>query len=539
MAIFHIERGRIIDTPLPIVLCLLKNLDILDAVCVGGWNVQKISQHNFIFNKTGSKGSVNIIENEENSSSGSFNYMLNVKTWIGNLSWIMNLEYSQILSGKSSIMTTGNLQTSGLISLVLFFLKDKIRKSGDDIMAGLDRAGKLIMQNLKLAVSKLSSDQKTTLIRFISEIDNSARIISRKKPNFPKGMVQIIPIGKQSIVRVETNKPKVKRSFCLVNDGKGATEIVKQLGSFVNLANHFARENRFEPSHGYEVFPNGIDFYSRAIDIGQSLYRLYINDDVRSTLSSLLSYNKDVRLIVESEERDAMLPWEIMHNGEDFISLSTAFARTSAYTNSESSDDLLLRIKGLLVIASDPLGDLEFVKREAKAVTSAVEGIGSIHTELLTGADASKEKVIEAISSSRYQIIHYCGHSVFNRKNPRLSYLLFLNRRKLFVDEISRLCTENDIQLTFLNSCESAKGALPPSHMLGLLHAFVRAGTPSVVGMMWRIGDKGAFIFASSFYKMLAQGVHPTEAIRRARLKLGQYTDWRDPSWICPVLYIQ
>jgi len=99
-----------------------------------------------------------------------------------------------------------------------------------------------------------------------------------------------------------------------------------------------------------------------------------------------------------------MLPWELMHDGDDFLCLKSDTVRLEAGSRTYKG---ILDVNGVLVVASNPLGDLENVEREANSVIDAIERIWGVESKLLSGRDASKENVIKEIESGKYQVIHY------------------------------------------------------------------------------------------------------------------------------------
>ena len=202
------------------------------------------------------------------------------------------------------------------------------------------------------------------------------------------------------------------------------------------------------------------------------------------------------------------------------------------------SDIKKLDINGILVVASNPLSDLENVEIEGKTVLNSIKNLPRVKTKLLCGDDASKENVIEAIKSGEYQAIHYSGHSNFEERSPGTSYLLMKHGRHLMADDLARLSKENDLRLVFLNSCLSAATRIDLFQITGLASAFVKTGVPYVIGMRWSVTDKGATLLSQEFYKELISTKDPVEALRKSRIYVGHRTDWKDPAWAAPVIYI-
>ena len=63
-------------------------------------------------------------------------------------------------------------------------------------------------------------------------------------------------------------------------------------------------------------------------------------------------------------------------------------------------------IKKILIIGSDPRGNLPFVESEANSIYEALEPVADVF--LLTGAQAAFEDVVARLP--KVDVIHYCGH---------------------------------------------------------------------------------------------------------------------------------
>ena len=224
-----------------------------------------------------------------------------------------------------------------------------------------------------------------------------------------------------------------------------------------------------------------------------------------------------------------------MHDGDDFLCLKSDIVRLEAGSRTYKE---ILDVNGVLVVASNPLGDLKNVEREANSVIDAIERIGGVESKLLSGRDASKENVIKEIESGKYQVIHYSGHSNFDEKFPGKSYLLLKDNRKLIADELARLSKDKELHLVFLNSCLSGADKVDVFNVTGLSSAFVKSGVPNVIGMKWSISDHGARLLSEKFYEEYVKTRDPAEALRKARKYVGEATDWNDPAWAAPILYV-
>ena len=76
-------------------------------------------------------------------------------------------------------------------------------------------------------------------------------------------------------------------------------------------------------------------------------------------------------------------------------------------------------------------------------------------------------------------------------------------------------------RLVVLSCCDSAR-ATSHSHagVFGLRRAFVLAGAQDLVLSLWRVSDDHTASLMVAFYDLLAQGLAPTVALRRAKLSV-------------------
>jgi CHAT domain-containing protein len=91
----------------------------------------------------------------------------------------------------------------------------------------------------------------------------------------------------------------------------------------------------------------------------------------------------------------------------------------------------------------------------------------------------------------------------------------------LEVHEILGLTTTSP--LVYLSGCETALGSsgqnsfASSSDENSIAHAFLVAGAGNVVATLWEVDDAGAVQIADSFYRGIASGQIPEEALARAQ----------------------
>jgi len=152
----------------------------------------------------------------------------------------------------------------------------------------------------------------------------------------------------------------------------------------------------------------------------------------------------------------------------------------------------------------------------------------------LSGADATKARVVEALGGAR--LVHFAGHIIGNADRPELSHLI------LAPDQVQEagILSASEIESLDLSHCELAvlagcgSGVGRPSSSEGPLsvaRAFLAAGSRAVALTLWDIGDIPSAYLLRVFHQSLRSGATPTEALRRAQLACLASSDdrLRDP----------
>ena len=75
-----------------------------------------------------------------------------------------------------------------------------------------------------------------------------------------------------------------------------------------------------------------------------------------------------------------------------------------------------------------------------------------------------------------------------------------------------------------------------PNAPLVFLNFGPRRGS-SVVGMARPVSDSCALVLARGFYKKVVGLHNPAVVIQLTRRKVGERSNWSDPTWLAPILY--
>jgi CHAT domain-containing protein len=176
---------------------------------------------------------------------------------------------------------------------------------------------------------------------------------------------------------------------------------------------------------------------------------------------------------------------------------------------------------------------LPFSAGEAQAVISAAPRPRGV---AFVGSQAVKELITQGrIGEPRF--LHLATHGFADDRYPELSGLVFAARDEkgrardgvLRAYEVARLRLRSE--LVVLSACDSGLGAkIPGEGLVGLPHAFLRAGAGKVLASLWPVNDPAAPVLMRVLYQgMLQDGLSPEAALQRAQLRLAADPKWRQP----------
>ena len=115
-----------------------------------------------------------------------------------------------------------------------------------------------------------------------------------------------------------------------------------------------------------------------------------------------------------------------------------------------------------------------------------------------------------------HPILHFSSHASFDLDDP-LGLGWNLSRGRLQVRQIlERLRLQAD--LVVLGGCETGQSRIHSGdELIGLVRAFIYAGTPAVLVTLWPVDDVSTCILMDMFYDSLLASARPALALRRAQ----------------------
>ncbi|MBV7327446.1 CHAT domain-containing protein [Chloroflexi bacterium TSY] len=252
------------------------------------------------------------------------------------------------------------------------------------------------------------------------------------------------------------------------------------------------------------------------IGIGRLLYSQILPQAIQQALRQLPS---DASFILITNENQ--LPWELLHDGEDYLALKQNVARQIIVEDGpphSAIDDVSGRQWKALLIGN-PSSDLPEAAKEIEQLANMIESIPEAAIpQIIMHRRATRRTILHHLSSGVYDLIHYSGHTHYDAQNPEASGLLLAQGEILTADDIVQHL--NGRPVVFLNGCRSASlHDQEVNTILNLAKAFIQGGARSFVGSYWPIYDTGSRHFSLSWYRMILQGETLGRAMRLARLE--------------------
>ncbi len=168
---------------------------------------------------------------------------------------------------------------------------------------------------------------------------------------------------------------------------------------------------------------------------------------------------------------------------------------------------------GPTLVVADPTDDLPGARAEGRAVaTRAAGGPGGV--VVLEGHEATSQRVREALTSAR--ALFYSGHGSFEGRAGTDSHLPLADHGALMLADI--LALREPPSLVVLSGCETARASDARDQSFGLAHAFVLAGTRSVIAPTRVVADTLARAIVQGFVDAPVD-LTPEEKLRWSQLR--------------------
>jgi CHAT domain/Lecithin:cholesterol acyltransferase len=200
------------------------------------------------------------------------------------------------------------------------------------------------------------------------------------------------------------------------------------------------------------------------------------------------------------------------------------------------------RRKLSVLVVADPADDapLPGAQAEGEEVAALFESFNGVYRDLsynqvevvrLFGPyEATRTNVLRHLMFTKFDVLHFAGHCVFDEDEPSNSGWIFSRRERLTANELNRV--DRIPKFIFSNACESGitpdrselrNAALAPS----FAEAFFQRGVANFVCTAWPVDDQAARRFARRLYSGLLGLIKVREpepihvAMREARVEIA------------------
>ena len=280
------------------------------------------------------------------------------------------------------------------------------------------------------------------------------------------------------------------------------------------------------------------DVLMKLREVGQVFRDELFTLDVKDKLKEA----KADHLIVNIDDQLVHIPWELLHDGTQFLCQRFNMGRLVKTRQAVpgSKTRLLARPLKMLVI-SDPKGDLQGAYEEGTQIRDYMDRKKDLVSVSLRSDDIKPDYLRKKLRN--FDLIHFAGHAEYNPKNPGESGWQLTDGIIKAQDITMMSGTAAMPALIFSNACQSARTEEWnlkqhfQNEIFGLANAFLLTGAKHYVGTFWEVLDKPSRLFALEFYKQLLEGVTIGEAIRLSRLELIKKYGEETIVWASYLLY--
>lgn len=252
-----------------------------------------------------------------------------------------------------------------------------------------------------------------------------------------------------------------------------------------------------------------------------------------------------IRLSLEDAPALSLLPWEFLHDDDDFVSIDSRRPIVRTLQKAERAPSLIVdgavRILAVVAAPSDlaPLdGAAELTRLQAALAATTADR--PITVEVIT--DGSWDSMRKALLRPHAppHIVHFIGHGVAHPDTGgALAFCNAAGRAELRSGpDLARLLRNAQPRLVVLNACKGAT-ADAGSVFSSLAAHLMRYSVSAVVAMQYEISDAAAIAFSAELYRHLANGYPVDAALGLAREAEINRRDGRALEWGTPVLYLR
>ncbi|MEA5469556.1 GUN4 domain-containing protein [Spirulina sp. 06S082] len=275
------------------------------------------------------------------------------------------------------------------------------------------------------------------------------------------------------------------------------------------------------------------DYYTRIpVDYAQTGQLLFNwldgSDRLFSRALTQCSRGEQTVLAIATSGRLANLPWELLHDGTEFL-IQRDIVPVRWLTEDKECltvrDEPKNRFLNVLFMATSPHGvkpELDFEAEEGRIITATQRKRSLCLTVEESGNLEELRHLVEDYERDYFDVVHLTGHADIDAGTPYfLTETEFGDRRNSSGGDIARSLQKSKPNLIFLSGCRTGytSGDVLPS----LAEALLQEGARAVLSWGDRVNDDNASRVAAMIYEQLSVGSTVTEAIAQTYRELLEY----------------
>jgi len=273
--------------------------------------------------------------------------------------------------------------------------------------------------------------------------------------------------------------------------------------------------------------------YAKLKRDGQLLWNYLLSRQIKERLKSSSACN----LTLSIDEELIGIPWELLHDGTDFLCLKYSLGRLVR----TGEDCPRARYRGStpiprMLILANPTNDLRGAYSEGITIRNQFDRKRNDIRIDFKSTYIDKMYVKKNIGD--YDIVHYAGHCEFAGDDPKNCGWV-LSDGKFNPEDVLALSSSLTFpSLLFSNSCYSAiTSADYHERAYSFASAFLFSGVRHFIGTTQKVQDSTSLAFAREFYERLLRGLTVGESMRLARQKLIDSQGSSSIHWASYLLY--
>jgi len=287
-------------------------------------------------------------------------------------------------------------------------------------------------------------------------------------------------------------------------------------------------------------------------ELGKKLYEAIFQNSIDTrfmqSLGLISKDNKNLRIRLRLDAPEiSRLPWEYLYSdalGDEFVTLNRNISLTRYIPLAVHREWTALRppLRILVVISSPsdlPLLDIEAEKASIKECLRLLIWMRQVRLSFCE--HATLEKLADAVSTGKHHVLHYIGHSDFDREKNE-GVLLLENEdgtsQPIEATALGSILHQSSIRLTVMNSCKGAEAPIT-SPFYGVAQKLVKVGVPAVVAMQHLIRDDTAVLFTQTFYSTFMACYSIDAAVTETRRAIMRRAGINRQDWGTPVLFMR